>query len=66
MSFTEKLPYGCDHQTIVYQLRVFHVGGYNNDKRERSNVISEFQPYRGEPTVNSLSRQHHHTTGIFC
>ena len=44
MKFPEKLPYACGiHQTIVHQERVFHIGGYNYDKRERSNVISELQ-----------------------
>ena len=44
IKFPEKLPYACGiHQTIVHQERVIHIGGYNYDKRERSNVISELQ-----------------------
>ena len=56
MKFPGKLPYACGgHQTVVYQERVIHIGGFNNDERERSNVISELQltpPY----TVKELCR----------
>ena len=39
-----ELPYECDeHQTVVYQQSVIHIGGYNYDKGGRSNVISELQ-----------------------
>ena len=31
------------HQTVVYQQRVIHIGGYNNDEGKKSNVISELQ-----------------------
>ena len=42
--FRGELPYECDeHQTVVYHQSVFHIGGYNYDKRELSNVISELQ-----------------------
>ena len=42
--FPGKLPYGCgDHQTVVYPDRVIHIGGYNYDEGEWSNVISELQ-----------------------
>ena len=42
--FPGKLPYACGlHQTIVHQERVFHIGGYNYDECEQSNVISELQ-----------------------
>ena len=42
--FPGKLPYECwDHQTVVYQERVIHIGGYNYDEGEWSNVISELQ-----------------------
>ena len=42
--FPVKLPYECgDHQTVVYQDRVIHIGGYNDDEDEVSNVISELQ-----------------------
>ena len=44
MKFPGKLPYKCgSHQTVVYQEHVIHIGGYNYDERERSNVISELQ-----------------------
>ena len=39
-----ELPYkGDDHQTVVYQQRVIHIGGYNYDQRSRSDMISELQ-----------------------
>ncbi len=39
-----ELPYKCgDHQTVVYQQRVFLIGGYNHDQRRRSNMISQLQ-----------------------
>ena len=42
--FRGELPYACDdHQSVVYQQSVIHIGGYNYDKRELSNVISELQ-----------------------
>jgi hypothetical protein len=34
---------GDDHQTVVYQQRVIHIGRYNYDKDKKSNVISELQ-----------------------
>ena len=44
MKFHGKLPYAClDHQTVVHEERVFHIGGYNCAKNEYSNVISELQ-----------------------
>ena len=56
MKFPGKLPYDCDgHQTVVYEERVIHIGGFNYDERELSNVISELQlnpPY----TVKELCR----------
>ena len=42
--FPEKLPFMCDdHQTVVCQDTVIHSGGYNYERREMSNVISELQ-----------------------
>ncbi len=42
--FRGELPYECDdHQTVVYQQSVIHIGGYNYGKEGRSNVISELQ-----------------------
>ena len=44
MKFPGKLPYGCGgHQTVVYQERVIYIGGFNSNKREWSNLISELQ-----------------------
>ena len=41
--FRGQLPYECaDHQTVIYQQRVIHIGGYNHGKGV-SNVISELQ-----------------------
>ena len=39
-----KMPYVCDdHQTVVYQERVIHIGGFIYGKNIFSNVISELQ-----------------------
>ena len=43
MEFSDKLPYESYHQTVVYQQRVIHIGGYNDDEDKVSNVISELQ-----------------------
>jgi N-acetylneuraminic acid mutarotase len=44
MKFSGELPYGCDdHQTVVHQQSVIHIGGFNYHSRRRSNVISELQ-----------------------
>ena len=44
MEFPGELPFKCDdHQTVVYQQRVLHIGGYNYGLRRRSNLISELQ-----------------------
>jgi soluble cytochrome b562 len=44
MKFIGELPYKCDdHQTVVYQQRVIHIGGYNYGQKRRSNMISELQ-----------------------
>ena len=43
MKYPGKLPYrGDDHQTVAYQQRIIHIGGYNYDPRW-SDVISELQ-----------------------
>ncbi len=42
--FRGELPYACDdHESVVYQQSVIHIGGYSYGKRELSNVISELQ-----------------------
>ena len=39
-----ELPYSChDHQTVVYQQRIIHIGGYNLDQERKSDMISELQ-----------------------
>ena len=44
MEFPGELPFKCDdHQTVVYQQRVIHIGGYNYGQRRRSNLINELQ-----------------------
>jgi N-acetylneuraminic acid mutarotase len=44
MKYPGELPYEVDdHQTVVYQQRVIHIGGYNYDQRSRSGMISELQ-----------------------
>ena len=43
MEFSDELPYESYHQTVVYQQRVIHIGGYNRDEDKKSNVISELQ-----------------------
>ncbi len=49
-----ELPYGFDdHQTVVYQQQVIHVGGYNYDKG-LSNVISEVQFTSPKCTLKQL------------
>ena len=32
-----------DHQTVVYQQRIIHIGGYNHDQGRKSDMISELQ-----------------------
>ena len=42
--FPRELPFRCDDfQTVVCQKTVIHIGGYNYEKRQRSNIISELQ-----------------------
>ena len=39
-----ELPYECgDHQTVVHQQRILHIGGCDYTRREISNMISELQ-----------------------
>ena len=41
---SDELPYASrHHQPVVYQQRVIHIGGYNDDEHKTSNVISELQ-----------------------
>ena len=42
--FPRELPFRCDDfQTVVCQQTVIHIGGFNYDKRQKSNMISELQ-----------------------
>ena len=42
--FPRELPYRCDDfQTVVCQQTVIHIGGYNYEKYEESDMISELQ-----------------------
>ena len=42
--FPRELPFQCfDFQTVVCQQTVIHIGGYNWEKRQKSNMISELQ-----------------------
>ncbi len=42
MKFPRELPYvSSGHQTVLYQQRVIHIGGYNEDEEKVSNLISD-------------------------
>jgi E3 ubiquitin-protein ligase NRDP1 len=43
MEFSDELSCESEHQTVVYQQRVIHIGGFNYDEGKVSNVISELQ-----------------------
>ena len=69
MKLPVKLPYGCSgHQTVVYQERVIHIGGYNFDKGERSNVITGLQltpPYNVKELCQMPEPRQYHRAEIF-
>ena len=69
MNFPGKLPYGCyDHQTVVYQERVFHIGGFNHDEDKQSSMISELQlasPYSVKELCQMLEPRDCHGAEIF-
>ena len=69
MKFPGKLPYGCGgHQTVVYQERVIHIGGFIYDRYELSNVISELQltpPYRVKELCQMPEPRQYHRAEIF-
>ena len=69
MKFHGKLPDKCSgHQTVVDQERVIHIGGYNYDEGERSNVISELQltsPYRVKELCQMPEPREYHCAEIF-
>ena len=44
LKYAEELPYKCgEHQTVVYQQRIIHIGGYNYTRRIMAKMISELQ-----------------------
>ena len=67
--FPGRLPYDCGgHQTVVYQERVIHIGGFNYDEDERSNVISELQltsPYNVKDLCHMPEPRECHGAEIF-
>ena len=67
--FPGRLPYVCDdHQTVVYQERVIHIGGFNYDEDEESNVISELQltsPYNVKELCQMPEPRVRHRAEIF-
>ena len=64
-----KLPYRCyDHQTVVYQQRIIHIGGYNHDQAGRSDMISELQltsPCTMKKLCQMPEPQDYHSAEIF-
>ena len=69
IKFAGKLPYRYrDHQTVVYQKHVIHIGGYNYDKHEGSNVISKLQltpPYNVKEMCQIPEPRECHRAEIF-
>ena len=69
IKFPGKLPCKCrDHQTVIYQDHVIHIGGYNHDKDEFSNVISEMQltsPYNVKELCQMPEPRLSHRAEIF-
>ena len=69
LKFPGKRPYACaGHQTVVYQERVIHIGGYNYEKLERSNVISELQltsPYNVKELCQMPDPREYHCAETF-
>ena len=69
MKFAGKLRYSCGgHQTVVYQERVIHIGGFNYDKGERCSVISELQftsPYDVKELRRMPEPREYHGAEIF-
>ena len=69
MKFPEKIPYNCrNHQSVVYQERVIHIGGYNYDKGKYSNMISELQltsPYNVKELCEMPEPRQCHRAEIF-
>ncbi|XP_046859589.1 uncharacterized protein LOC124452963 [Xenia sp. Carnegie-2017] len=53
--FPRELPYKClDHQTVVYQQKIFHIGGYNYKTGTESAIISEMQVSSTSHVLNEV------------
>ena len=67
--FPIELPFGCmDFQTVVYQERVIHIGGYHYRGRELSDEINELQltpPYNVKKLCRMHGRRRCHGAEIF-
>ena len=67
--FPRELPFMCvDFQTVVYEERVIHIGGYNYEKQAWSNVISELQltsPYNVKELCQMPEPRDSHGAEIF-
>ena len=67
--FAGKLRYSCGgHQTVVYQDRVIHIGGFNWEISDYSNVISELQltpPYNVKELCQMPEPRVRHGAEIF-
>ena len=69
MKFPGKLPYSCGgHESVVYQKRVIHIGGFIYDKRKRSDVIAGLQltsPYTVKELCRMPEPREYHRAEIF-
>ena len=70
MKFPGELPYvWSGHQTVVYQVHVIHIGGYNYDEADKpSNAIRELQltpPYNVKELCQMPEPRGHHRAEIF-
>ena len=67
--FPGKLPHKCNgHQHVVYQEHVIHIGGFNYDEDEWSNVIGEWQltsPYNVKELCQMPQPRAFHGAEIF-
>ena len=69
MKFPRELPFECDDfQTVVCQQTVIHIGGYNYDEGEFSDVISELQltsPHHVKELCQMPEPRENHSAEIF-
>ncbi|CAB4017564.1 galactose oxidase [Paramuricea clavata] len=57
MKYPGELPYMSNgDQTVVYQHRIIHIGGFNRDQRRRSDMISELELNTSPVTMKKLCR----------